>query len=136
MVSTVLGGWRAESGAAVVECCCIQIDEPAEFYHRQDVKRARKPRNCCECGREIPKGAPYCYETAVFNNVWNAYHTCQLCVSIRDDRFSCGWEWGFLWENLHYCLDDQLGCDCEDDCDCDSWLDPPTHPILPGRGRL
>lgn len=23
----------------------------------------------------------------------------------------------------------QPGCDCEDDCDCDSWLDPPDYPI-------
>lgn len=95
---------------------------------RRDIKRARKPYRCCECRRTIPPGAPYRYETALIDGGWNEYRTCMVCAAIRDDFFACGWTWGELWQDLRDCLDESG----------DSWLDPPTHPILPAtrKGRL
>lgn len=114
----------------MTSCCCIDTgDDVAAIYSRRDIKRARKAHRCCECRRVIPRGAPYRYETVLFEGRWDSYHTCTLCAAIRDDRFTCGWTWAGLWEDLRYCLEDQFVCGCEDDCDCDKWLDPPTHPI-------
>ena len=115
-------------------CCCIDVDETADLTHRREIKRARKPHKCCECQRTIPTGAPYRYESVLYDGRWSRYHTCRLCASVRDDRFSCGWHWGGLWEELRYCLEGLTGCACEDECDCESWLDPPTWPIRAERG--
>jgi hypothetical protein len=108
-------------------CCCIDVDDPAEICDKREIKRARKPHECCECLRVIPAGAPYRYEAALHGGSWSHWKTCALCASVRDDRFGCGFYWGNLWELLRDCLDE--ACSCEDECDCDSWLDPPTRPI-------
>lgn len=108
-------------------CCCIDVDEPADVHHTREIKRARKPHRCCECGRTIPVGSPYRYETACSDGRWDTYKTCTLCASIRDDRFPCGFYWTRLWEDLQYCM--WAPCLCEGDCDCDTWLDPPDYPI-------
>lgn len=115
-------------------CCCIDVDDPVQFAHTREVARARKAHVCCECRRTIPVGAPYRYEAAVADGDWQHYHTCRLCASVRDDRFACGFCWGFLWEHLRDCLG-WVGCDCEDPCDCESWLDPPDWPIEVNKSK-
>lgn len=109
-------------------CCCVDYDaEPAKLFSLVNVRRARKPHTCCECGRTIPKGAPYRRERGLWDDRWETYATCRLCASVRNDRMSCGYVYGRLWEDLRDCL--WSPCACEDECDCDDWLDPPTEPI-------
>jgi hypothetical protein len=112
-------------------CICIPQDyDPADVCHRVDVKAARKPHKCCECRRTIPKGAPYCRETVLFEGEWSRYATCQLCLAIREDRFKCGFHYEGMWEEIRLWADEITPCpdDGEEEDDL-SWADPPTHPI-------
>lgn len=106
----------------MTDCCCVSDmwDEGVVKSSLRNVKRARKAYFCCECERMIPPGAPYRYETALMDGRWYQYRTCTTCAAIRDDRFSCGWTWGTLWEDLRDCLGGGFA---------ESWLDPPRHPI-------
>lgn len=117
-------------------CCCIDDGDAPAVFRSQDVARARKAYRCCECQREIPKGAPYRNESGLWDDRWEVYRICRLCLAIRRDRFNCGYVYGRMWEDLRDCLWES--CDCDDPCDCDDWLDPPTHPIevTARKGRL
>jgi hypothetical protein len=66
-------------------------------------------------------------ETALFDERWGRYRTCILCYNIRRGVFPCGFYWGGLWDMIEDCFFNS--CDCEDDCDCNEWFKPPTHPI-------
>lgn len=120
----------AERAPMADTCCCIDVDEPAEV-HCSVRRRARKAWKCCECGRTIPPGAYYWSDSLCYDGSWSRYQTCELCHAVAGDRFECGYILTELWQDLYDCLWEP--CDCEDDCDCDAWLEPPTHPILPGK---
>ncbi len=101
------------------ECICQTDYDAAEFF-RDRMVRGRKAYTCCECRRVVPKGVRHEYAEGVFEDEWFHYRTCELCVSIRNSLFRCGYGFGSLWGDIR----DHLG-----GTDDDSWLDPPTHPI-------
>lgn len=107
-------------------CCCVLIDDPADVIHSVR-RRARKPWKCCECKRTIPPGARYWSDSLLYDGGWSTYQTCELCKAVSADRFECGYTLTELWQDLYDCLHEP--CGCEGDCDCDAWLEPPTHPI-------
>lgn len=109
-------------------CCCVEYDDVAEVLRVVDVKRARSPHFCGECHRCIPPGAPYRLEVAVFEGELSAHKTCQLCLSVREDRMSCGFAWGEVWSDIRECMHEY------GDDDDDEWLEPPDWPIEPLAG--
>lgn len=111
-------------------CCCIDVFDGNEFEAEIN-RRARKKYTCCECRRTIPVGAGYWVASIKYEGDWSRFRTCELCKSVRDDRFSCGFIFENMWQDMRECLESP--CNCEGDCDCDSWLDPPTHPIEVAR---
>lgn len=72
-------------------------DMPA--FCSESYLKARKPHKCCECYREIPKGAEYERVTGKWDRV-STYKTCMDCVNIRRG-LSCGsWCYTMLWEDI------------------------------------
>lgn len=103
-------------------CCCIDVtDTVTVLEHR--LRKARKPHRCGECRRTIPAGARYWFESWVFEGEFGNHKTCELCMSVRNDRFPCGFAYGYVWADLLDCLAEYNEPDR-------SWLDPPTHPII------
>ena len=110
-------------------CCCAS--EPEYFLDVLRVierKTSHRAVKCCECGRFVPIGVYYRYELCRQDAGWGGeievYETCMLCAAVRDDRMSCGFTFGRLWEDLAYCLED-----FDDDDELEGWLDPPDWPI-------
>lgn len=116
-------------------CVCIEPDYCFKSLIAIDAQTSTEPRQCIECDRVIPPGAPFrceaCYDPHMRRPVVLVYRTCQLCASVRDDRFECGWFFGNVWEDLRdaVCSDWMDEDDPDYDPDC-SWLDPPTDPIV------
>jgi hypothetical protein len=118
-----------------MDCCVGGYDgEPARVF--QAVWRvARRRHRCCECQRYIPPGARYLVESGLWDKgrpCWERYKTCELCHSIRLDRFNCGHTFGMMWYDLKQALSEMCDGgyeDCARVCKCNDWLDPPTHPI-------
>jgi hypothetical protein len=103
--------------------------DPADIEIKVRIRKSRKPHKCCECERTIPAGAPYWRETLLWD-YWRQYETCELCYAIRKDRFTCGFIYGSMWEEIRLWADDIAQVPEEgEDMDDISWVDPPTHPI-------
>lgn len=121
-------------------CCCIDVDEPYKFTDTTEIKRAGKGHLCVECRRVIPKGAPHRLEKCLDNGgrsaQWHTYRTCRTCSAMRDDRMSCGWYYGAIWDDLAACHEDAYwpGEDDGSGGELAGWLDPPTKPINPKTG--
>jgi hypothetical protein len=68
-----------------------------------DIKilKCRKPHKCCECKREIPKGATYERAAMKYDGDFYCYRTCMDCVNIRDGlRCNRGFLFETLWESI------------------------------------
>jgi len=105
------------------ESCCCTYDYHGPEVCRTEIRRAAKEHRCCECGATIKVGERHQYVTGKWDGFWDAYRTCMPCKAVRDDRMSCGWAYGRLWEDLRECLGGY--CDCDDEpCTCDDWLCP------------
>ena len=76
------------------------IDEAFEFSHTE-MRTARKPHKCCECGEAISPGFRYEHVIGKYDGGISTYNTCHLCVEIRM-VFTCGncWYFGQLWEEM------------------------------------
>ena len=106
-----------------MQCCVVDVQgESNPSFCSLVVRKARKVHRCVECRRVIPRGARYIEESGRWEYGWGRYRTCELCYNVRRDRFQCGWYYGHMWDDLL----DAFGEKFEDD----SWLMPPTHPIM------
>lgn len=63
------------------ECYC-DYDPPAWITTRE-IKAARKPHRCDECGAHIAPGDPYEYVCGKWNGYVDRFHTCRLCRELR-----------------------------------------------------
>lgn len=61
--------------------CTCDYDPPA-FYHRE-IRRARKPHNCEECGAPILPGETYEHVRGKWEGYISTFDTCQFCLDIR-----------------------------------------------------
>lgn len=86
------------------ECgfCLNPGDYDAPVLYQERIVRARKPYNCCECGRCIEPGQQYQKTTGMWDGEWYAHYTCLDCMHIRD-AFRCGggFLFGQLWDSLY-----------------------------------
>ncbi len=115
-------------------CLCPGDYEPADVFSTKLVK-ARKEHRCVECSRVIPVGYTHERVNILYEGQWSTYRTCRLCVAVAADFFSpeCGRMVCGLWEMIQYVASHEDMCGCEDDCDCMSIFDAPTHPIQPDK---
>lgn len=82
------------------DACLWMGDNPANAFHVARIRRARRPRACCECRRVIAPGERYEYVSAKNEGGLFTVHTCFPCVEVRT-AFTCdGWLYGELWEAM------------------------------------
>lgn len=98
-------------------CVCLDIDEEATI-HRSSIRKAHKQHKCCECGERIQPNQKYEYVTGLWDGQWSTFKTCSVCLAIRNDFMSCGWEYGNLWQHLKEYLTE----DDDFDDEGNSWL--------------
>jgi len=56
--------------------------DPAEFYHKE-LRKARKPHRCDECGRAIMSGERYEHVRAKWDGYVSTLRTCPRCLTLR-----------------------------------------------------
>lgn len=64
------------------ESCYCDYDPP-EWLSTRNVKAARKPHRCDECGVPIKAGEPYEYVHGKWDGYCSTFHTCMLCAELR-----------------------------------------------------
>lgn len=103
-----------------MSCQCVISADGADRVESicQEMRTARKPHRCTECGDNIEPGERYEYFYGKFDGERFSYHTCVPCVEIRA-FFSCdgSWMWGSVWDDMEHLFDDfHHGClDPQDD---------------------
>lgn len=97
-------------------CCCIDTEyEEPEFFIESE-PTSRKEHKCGECGAVIKPGEKYRKESGKWGGHFDTHKTCMPCAHVRDDRMSCGFFYGRIWEDLAECY--------RQVCDDLSWLHP------------
>lgn len=99
-----------------MRCCPLSGGEDGPEFSYEEIRRAAKVHQCCECREDILPGTKYEYTTGKWDGYMNTYKTCLLCVEIRNhfgarrgpedredpDYFYCtgGWTYEALWSDL------------------------------------
>lgn len=79
---------------------CIGSDDgDPSVFHTEEIRKARKPHKCCECGDVIPKGASYEHVVGKWYDSIDTYRTCLPCREIRRALCCDGWTYSMLWED-------------------------------------
>jgi hypothetical protein len=87
---------------------CVCIDNYASEMYARDVKRARKPYACEECGATIQRGEKYIRHFQIWEGDPGWWRTCRSC-DVWGDAFSettlrvcgcAGWVIGGMWEAI------------------------------------
>ena len=96
-------------------CSCIYIDsfDYSSFY-REELPTARKMHMCSECGRDINKGENYKKEVGLWQDGFVTFKTCIDCLSIRDEFFCGGWNFGSVLVDLEEYIKEAHGKISED----------------------
>lgn len=84
------------------DVCITQDFDPGHnaFYSETQVRAARKPHRCCECGGEIAVGQPYERANGMTDGwIWSNA-TCAPCQEIRKAFICSGWVFEQLWESI------------------------------------
>lgn len=70
-------------------------------FIRTEIRKARKPHMCSECGKVIPVGEKYEHADGKTDGDFWGYDTCLICAEIAD-AFYCDGRWfgGMLWEGM------------------------------------
>jgi hypothetical protein len=92
---------------------CIGGDdyEPWDFYS-EDLVKARKPHRCCECDRDIGKGAVYERISGKCDGYIETYKTCMDCRHIRKG-LACGpVGLTMLWDEIGQVFDEFRNTAC------------------------
>lgn len=69
--------------------------------------KARRSHTCCECSETIVPGERYELFKGRWDDGWETYKTCSVCVRIRDQLCSDG----FVFRGLREAIWDRLGVD-------------------------
>lgn len=84
--------------------CYCDYDIP-EFY-RSEIRRARKPHQCCECGAQIEPRDEYEYASGKYEGTMFSHKTCRRCYNLRmwvQNNVPC-----FCWAHCNM-IDDAKG---------------------------
>lgn len=63
------------------DCYCDY--DPPRWINIRNVKAARKPHTCAECGAPIAVGEPYEYTSGMWD-YHDTFHVCTRCVELRE----------------------------------------------------
>lgn len=84
---------------------CYCDGEPAAICE-SNVRKARKPHMCVECGTAISSGARYEHVKGLWEGRWSSFRTCMECVGLRwnmlDVNDCACWTYGQLYESVEY----------------------------------
>src|SRR5882672_3202793 len=72
---------RAGNAGAEMSLDCFCDYDPPEFYHKE-IRKARKPHQCCECGGAIVIGERYEHVRAKWDGYLGTHDTCERCMDI------------------------------------------------------
>jgi hypothetical protein len=83
-------------------CFC---DYPA-ISETANIKAARRPHTCSECGLKIEVGQPYQRYDSLFDGCWNHDRFCQHCQSAWETAWvvmdcACNIPVGEVWSGLY-----------------------------------
>jgi hypothetical protein len=95
-------------------CLTGYEDGSSDDFCRQEIRTARKPHVCCECGRPIAVGEKYERASGRCDGGMWSEKTCLVCAEIAE-TFYCGPGGrifgGVLWEQMDEVLENMtLGC--------------------------
>jgi hypothetical protein len=86
---------------------CIVVDfEEAVTVETRDQRKARKMHVCSECDSHIKPGDRYEYVCTLFDGAWDHMAVCMDCTSVRNALFKDGFQFGSMWEDLKWFLED------------------------------
>jgi hypothetical protein len=66
-----------------MDAFCFCDFDPAEFYHLE-MRKARKPHQCHECGRTIEIGETYEHVRGKWDGSVDTYRSCPRCLALRE----------------------------------------------------
>lgn len=86
----------------MADCGCVYtaFDGDGPSVSSEEIRRARKPRPCCECAETIQRGERYEYSSGCWDGRWDSHHTCLACVEIRELLFCEGFNYTALWDDV------------------------------------
>lgn len=95
VTADAIGGEMGDCGV-----CLSGYDGECEFFH-QEIRTARKPHVCSECGKPIPVGEKYEHASGQSDDeLWDC-DTCLICAEIAEAFYCDGRTFGgWLWENM------------------------------------
>lgn len=64
------------------DACYCDYESPSVFH--AELRRARKPHKCGECGSAIQPGETYENVWGIWNGCPETYKTCQRCLELRN----------------------------------------------------
>lgn len=88
-------------------CLDFDVQMDIEFF-QDEIRRTRKPYQCCECGDPINLGENYEYARGKCDGVLWDSRTCLACADVRNS-LACGGQrlyGGGLWEAIEDILPD------------------------------
>lgn len=98
------------------DVCVVMDYDGSNAFQSEEVRRARKPYQCCECKEVIAVGQEHHYETGKNDGFFWTYRTCAPCFEIRRTFCCDGWVFGDLWQEIHGQLfpywDAMMAIDC------------------------
>ena len=106
-------------------CICLDVDGINDFFSERIVTAA-KTHVCGECREDIPRGVKYERASGKCDGDFWTVKTCLACKNVRDSLFTCGFQYGSLWEVIHesICKSRQeviWVCDCGAQLDSQHW---------------
>jgi len=87
----------------MIECCCSEVDG-CNVTLTDELRRARKEYQCCECGCLISVGDRHHYYFGTTDGDSFSARTCAPCAGIRRDFFPCGGYFGEMREDFRECM--------------------------------
>lgn len=68
---------------------------------QQEIRRARKPHKCCDCGKPVQPGQFYLHDRWLLDGRWDSAATCGQCECLRfrihEVELSRGCNWTDSW---------------------------------------
>ncbi len=83
--------------------CNVDVSYDYPEFYSASIHKARKPRECCECGEQIKSGDRYEYVAGKWDGHFEVFCTCMACMNVRNGQMS-NWCHGQLREDLWECL--------------------------------
>jgi hypothetical protein len=88
-------------------CDCWIYESPSVY--RDEMRKAKKPYECCDCRATINPGDRYLYVFGVWDNHASTHRMCVLCEDMRQQcEFACA-PFGELANDVYQCQNPQAG---------------------------